>query len=89
MLDRLDHKHEIFPNAGGGFRDFTRIASSSPRMWHDIVKTNKECVSELLAKQIEDLQKLQSLISAGQWDEVQHIFERARAARERYLTQIE
>ena len=89
MLDQLDHKHEIFPNAGGGFRDFTRIASSSPRMWHDIVKANKECVSELLAKQIEDLQKLQSLISAGQWDEVQHIFERARAARERYLTQIE
>lgn len=89
MLDRLDHKHEIFPNAGGGFRDFTRIASSSPGMWHDIVKANKECVSELLAKQIDDLQKLQALIAADQWDEVQHIFERARAARERYLTQIE
>jgi prephenate dehydrogenase len=89
MLDRLDHKHEIFPNAGGGFRDFTRIASSSPRMWHDIVKANKQCVSDLLAKQIEDLQNLQSLIAADHWDEVQHIFERARAARERYLTQIE
>ena len=89
MLDRLDHKHEIFPNAGGGFRDFTRIASSSPGMWHDIIKANKECVSELLAKQIEDLQQLQNLIAADRWDEVSHIFERARAARERYLTQIE
>lgn len=89
MLDRLDHKHEIFPNAGGGFRDFTRIASSSPGMWHDIIKANKECVSELLAKQIEDLQQLQTLIAADRWDEVSHIFERARAARERYLTQIE
>ncbi|PTU31090.1 prephenate dehydrogenase [Stenotrophobium rhamnosiphilum] len=89
MLDRLDHKHEIFPNAGGGFRDFTRIASSSPRMWHDIIKANKECVSELLGKQIEDLQQLQTLIAADRWDEVSHIFERARAAREHYLTQIE
>jgi prephenate dehydrogenase len=89
MLDRLDHRHEIFPNAGGGFRDFTRIASSSPHMWHDIIKANKECVSELLAKQIEDLQQLQTLIAADRWDEVRHIFERARAAREYYLTQIE
>jgi prephenate dehydrogenase len=89
MLDRLDQQHEIFPNAGGGFRDFTRIASSSPQMWHDIIKANKSCVSELLGRQIEDLQRLQELIGADHWDEVRRIFERARAARERYLAQIE
>ncbi|TXH03621.1 MAG: prephenate dehydrogenase/arogenate dehydrogenase family protein [Nevskiaceae bacterium] len=89
MLDRLDQQHQIFPNAGGGFRDFTRIASSSPRMWHDIVRANKVSVGELLAKQIDELRQLQDLIAGERWDEVYALFERARAARERYLAQIE
>jgi prephenate dehydrogenase len=89
MLDQLDAQHEIFPNAGGGFRDFTRIASSSPQMWHDIVRANKAAVSTLLDRQIEDLRQLSGLIAADRWEEVQTLFERARAARERYLAQIE
>ncbi|MGH8456231.1 MAG: prephenate dehydrogenase [Stenotrophobium sp.] len=89
MLDRLDAQHEIFPNAGGGFRDFTRIASSSPRMWHDILRANKSDVSALLGKQIEELGQLQQMIAQDRWDEVLALFQRARAARERYLAQIE
>lgn len=89
MLDRLDQQHEIFPNAGGGFRDFTRIASSSPQMWHDIIRANKISVGELLDKQIQELRHLQQLIASERWPEVRQLFERARAARERYLAQIE
>ena len=89
MLDQLDAQHEIFPNAGGGFRDFTRIASSSPQMWHDIVRANKAAVSTLLDRQIEELRQLSGLIAADRWEEVQALFERARAERERYLAQIE
>lgn len=89
MLARLDGKQEIFPNAGGGFRDFTRIASSSPQMWHDIVRANSEAVGSLLAQQIEELQRIQQLMQQGQWDELKALFERARAARERYLPHIE
>ena len=89
MLARLDTSGEIFPNAGGGFRDFTRIASSSPRMWHDIVRANAEPVSQLLAQQIAELTRLLDLMRAGRWSDVQQVFERARAARERHLAQIE
>lgn len=89
MLARLDEKHEIFPNAGGGFRDFTRIASSSPQMWHDIVRANADSVAELLEQQIKELKQIQQMISRERWDDLKALFERARAARERYLAQIE
>ncbi len=89
MLARLDGQDEIFPNAGGGFRDFTRIASSSPQMWHDIVRANAGPVGALLDRQIEELQQVRALLREGRWDALKALFERARAARERYLAQIE
>jgi len=90
MLDHLDGAdQDIFPNAGGGFRDFTRIASSSPRMWHDILRANAGPVAELLRQQIDELNGLLRMIESGDWDALRAVFERARAARERHLTRIE
>lgn len=89
LLARLDTRGEIFPNAGGGFRDFTRIASSSPEMWHDVVRANSAPVMQLLEQQIGQLNSILSQMKHGQWDELKQLFERARAARERYLEQIE
>ena len=93
FVDMLDHLEgadaDIFPNAGGGFRDFTRIASSSPRMWHDILRANAGPVAELLRKQIDELNGLLQMIETGDWDAMRTVFERARAARERHLTRIE
>lgn len=90
MLDQLEGADaDIFPNAGGGFRDFTRIASSSPRMWHDILRANAEPVAALLKKQIDELSRLHGMIERGDWDAMHAVFERARAARERHLTRIE
>lgn len=89
MLARLDEDHQIFSNAGGGFRDFTRIASSSPEMWHDIVKANAASVGALLDRQIGELQQIREMMRDERWDDMRALFERARAARERYLAQIE
>jgi prephenate dehydrogenase len=89
MLARMPEYQEIFSNAGGGFRDFTRIASSSPQMWHDIVRANAGAVTQLLDRQLEELNQLRAMITAGDWDAMKALFERGRAARERYLTQIE
>jgi prephenate dehydrogenase len=89
MLARLDTTGHIFPNAGGGFRDFTRIASSSPEMWHDIVRANAGPVSQLLEQQVGELREVIGMIREGRWDELKALFERARAARERHLAQIE
>lgn len=88
-LAGIDRSGQIFSNAGGGFRDFTRIASSSPQMWHDIVRANAASVSTILAKQIAELQSMQAMIDGDRWDELKAVFERARNAREHYLTQIE
>lgn len=89
MLSRLDGEAEIFANAGGGFRDFTRIASSSPEMWHDIVRANRSAVAGLLEQQIAELQTLLALMQAERWDELKARFGRARDARERHLSHIE
>ena len=89
MLARLDARDEIFPNAGGGFRDFTRIASSSPEMWHDIVRANAGSVGKLLEQQIGQLGEVLAMMREGRWDALKALFERARAARERHLAQIE
>lgn len=89
MLAQLDGEGDIFSNAGGGFRDFSRIASSSPQMWHDIVRANTGAVRSLLDRQINELQNIRNMIDTERWDDLKALFERARTARERYLTQIE
>ena len=90
MLSRLEGADaEVFPNAGGGFRDFTRIASSSPRMWHDIVRANAAPISALLRRQIAELQDLSDVIDRGDWQALATVFENARAVRERHLSRID
>lgn len=79
----------IFPNAGGGFRDFTRIASSSPRMWHDIVRANRDAVLAQLEAQIAGLEHLRDCLRDERWSELLAVFECARSARERHLAHIE
>ncbi len=89
MLSRLPDHEEIFANAGGGFRDFTRIASSSPEMWHDILRANTATVSDMLERQIKELGELLELMRGARWEEIRSRFARARSARERHLSQIE
>ncbi|HVU82345.1 MAG TPA: prephenate dehydrogenase/arogenate dehydrogenase family protein [Rhodanobacteraceae bacterium] len=89
MLARQPDSESIFPNAGGGFRDFTRIASSSPQMWHDIVRANSSEVVKLLDRQIDELQRIRAMMKDERWDQLRELFQRARAARERHLAQIE
>jgi prephenate dehydrogenase len=44
-----DHYEEnILEYSAGGFRDFTRIASSDPTMWRDIALTNREALIEMM-----------------------------------------
>ncbi|MFC0523159.1 prephenate dehydrogenase [Pontibacillus salicampi] len=53
--------HEL---AAGGFRDVTRIASSHPSMWNDILLQNKETVVPLLTDWIDEMQHLKELLEA-------------------------
>ena len=74
-------KGEVIKFAAGGFRDFTRIASSDPVMWRDIFLNNREAVLEMAARLTEDLAALQRMIRWGEGDKIEDILRRARGIR--------
>ncbi|AUB83120.1 prephenate dehydrogenase/arogenate dehydrogenase family protein [Candidatus Thiodictyon syntrophicum] len=84
-LARMDETDEIFRYAAGGFRDFTRIASSSPVMWRDICMANREALSAMLARFSIELTDLSQAIRLGDGNTLLEVFERAKAARDRYV----
>ncbi len=71
--------------AAGGFKDITRIASSSPAMWQQICLTNRDNISDLLKKYIEALTKIAAEIDAGSWDTLYSFFDSAREYRESFI----
>lgn len=85
MLARMKENDEIFRYAAGGFRDFTRIASSNPVMWRDVCIANREALSPMLAAFAEEMTALADSIASADSDELLAIFERAKSARDRYI----
>lgn len=87
-LARMDETSEIFQYAAGGFRDFTRIASSDPQMWHDICLANR---SEMLS-QIEHfrqhLDHVTDALESGDSEKILECFSRAKSARDHFSTLI-
>ena len=75
---------EIFRYAAGGFRDFTRIASSDPVMWRDICLANRTALLEIMARYRDDLRLIEEAIERGDGEALLEIFSRAKAARDRF-----
>jgi len=74
-------KSEVIKYSAGGFRDFTRIASSDPTMWRDVFLNNKEAVLEMLGRFSEDLTDLQRAIRYDEGDKLYDLFERTKRIR--------
>lgn len=72
---------EVIKFSAGGFRDFTRIASSDPTMWRDVFLNNKDAVLEMLGRFSEDLTALQRAIRYGEGEKLFELFSAARAIR--------
>jgi cyclohexadieny/prephenate dehydrogenase len=72
---------EVMKYSAGGFRDFTRIASSDPTMWRDIFLANRDAVLEILGRFTEDLQALSRAIRWAEGDKLFDLFTRTRAIR--------
>ncbi|MEI2645454.1 MAG: prephenate dehydrogenase/arogenate dehydrogenase family protein [Candidatus Competibacter sp.] len=81
-LARLDDRAEIFRYAAGGFRDFSRIASSDPCMWHDICVANREQLLEMIALFGADLERLATAIRNDDRAAILNTFQRAKRARD-------
>ncbi|MCG5535193.1 prephenate dehydrogenase [Ectothiorhodospira mobilis] len=83
-LARMGERDEIFRYAAGGFRDFTRIASSDPVMWRDICLANREAILQVMAGYQQDLGLITRAIEAQDGDALLEIFQRAKAARDEF-----
>ena len=88
-LARSELSEDIFRFAAGGFRDFTRIASSDPVMWRDIALANR---TELLAA-IDDfsahLGALREAVAEGDGEALHQTFTDAKAARDAFAIKKE
>ncbi|MBK1645613.1 prephenate dehydrogenase [Thiocapsa imhoffii] len=88
LVDTLSRMHEhedIFRYAAGGFRDFTRIASSNPVMWRDICLANREALSAMLARFSVEMTDLAESIRRADAERLLSIFERAKQARDQQV----
>ncbi|MBZ2188161.1 bifunctional prephenate dehydrogenase/3-phosphoshikimate 1-carboxyvinyltransferase [Alcanivorax sp. JB21] len=84
-LARQGDSTEIFRYAAGGFRDFTRIASSDPVMWHDIFTENREAVLAATDLFAAGLARFRAAVAAGDSDALLGTMTRANTARARFL----
>jgi prephenate dehydrogenase len=85
-LAQQEESEEIFRYAAGGFRDFTRIASSDPVMWRDICLYNREALLGAMDNYQNDLAELRLAIEASDATALQSIFLRAKTARDQFVS---
>ena len=76
---------QLFSYAAGGFRDFTRIASSHPEMWRDICVANRDRLLQELDSFSSKTGQFKRLLEAGDGPALEKLFAEAREARNRWL----
>lgn len=85
-LAKMQEHSEIFRFAAGGFRDFTRIASSDPEMWRDISIENSDAILTVLRRFQQSMDELCSAIEQQDGDQIETIYRRAKLARDQHIT---
>ncbi len=83
------HADLLFQYAASGFRDFTRIAASSPEMWRDISLTNQTAILTELDAYIAQLTRFRSQLAAGDGAAMYAMFSNAQRARQNWQRSIE
>jgi len=83
------HAATLFQYAASGFRDFTRIAGSSPEMWRDITLANRDALLTEVDAYLVQLSAMRQLIAAGDGDALAGIYANAQRARLQWAATIE
>ncbi|MDQ6983664.1 MAG: prephenate dehydrogenase/arogenate dehydrogenase family protein, partial [Ghiorsea sp.] len=73
--------------AAGGFKDFTRIASSSPEMWRDIALANRDALEEQIDILMDELQNIRVALQASDKESLTALFSSAKDARDAWLAE--
>ncbi len=79
----------LFQYAASGFRDFTRIAGSSPEMWRDITLANRDAMLSELDAYLAQLQRLRAMLVERDGAALEAVYANARHARENWINAIE
>jgi len=81
------NSRQLFGYAAGGFRDFTRIASSHPEMWRDICLANRDRLLHEMSRFSKKLLQIRKQLQGKKAGSLERTFLHARTARERWLRQ--
>jgi cyclohexadieny/prephenate dehydrogenase len=87
-LSQSEASDDIFRFAAGGFRDFTRIASSDPVMWRDIAIANRDALLGAIDNFSDHLAQLREAIASDSADQIHSTFVRAKAARDQFAVDL-
>lgn len=85
----MPQREDILRYAAGGFRDFTRIASSDPVMWRDICLANSDAILAMIAAFQNNLTEFAALIEQQDGKGLYQRMETAKQARDNYVAQFE
>jgi len=88
-IARKPHADLLFQFAASGFRDFTRIAGSSPEMWRDIALANRPALLEELDAYVLQLGMLRARLAAADGAGLEAVFANAQRARQGWIRAIE
>lgn len=88
-IARKPHAGLLFQYAASGFRDFTRIAGSSPEMWRDISLANQAALLSELDSYMLQLVQLRGLLAAGDGRGIEAVYANAQQARLNWVRTIE
>ncbi|NPA71890.1 MAG: prephenate dehydrogenase/arogenate dehydrogenase family protein [Gammaproteobacteria bacterium] len=85
MLDEHEALGNVFPYTAGGFRDFTRIASSDATIWRDIALTNSTALVKWLEHYQNNIAALTTLVKNQEGDALYKLFDDAKRARDKHI----
>jgi prephenate dehydrogenase len=91
LVDEIAHREnaaQLLSYAAGGFRDFTRIAGSSPEMWRDIALNNREALLSEIDRYQEKLASLRAMIEDSDSAAIERLMTEARDARDAWLVRF-
>jgi len=84
-LAKRDNKDQLLSFAASGFRDFTRIAASSPEMWRDICMANRDALMVELQQYAAELYVLHQALESNDATKLEEIFSLAREVRSAWV----
>lgn len=88
-IARKPHADRLFQYAASGFRDFTRIAGSSPEMWRDITLANRTAMLQELDSYTAQLVRLRHHLHNADAQAIEDIYTNAQRARHNWISAIE